>query len=59
MGMAKKDSEKQEYEFLHTGEYCERCGCELTQDDVDYIKKVGGQKLCAACRAEWDKTQKQ
>jgi len=59
MGMAKKDLEKQEYDFQHSGEFCERCNRELSETELKYISDFGGQKLCSDCRADWDKIQKE
>ena len=57
--MAKKDLEKQEYDFQHSGEFCERCNRELSETELKYISDFGGQKLCSDCRADWDKIQKE
>lgn len=56
--MAKKDLEKQEYEYFHTGEYCEICNEELTKDDLEYIKRFGGRKICAECRRKIEQNEK-
>ena len=58
MGMAKKDLEKQEYEYFHTGEYCEICNEELTKDDLEYIKRFGGRNICAECRRKIEQNEK-
>ena len=59
MGMAKEDFEAEQERRRHTGEYCVVCREELTQDDLDYIEKFGGEKLCEVHRKEQENLQKQ
>ena len=59
MGVAKKENEKQEEKILHTNQFCERCGEELTEADLEFIKKFGEPKNCSRCRKEKDNIQKQ
>ena len=59
MGKAKQEFEAEQEKRRHTGEYCEICGEELTQDELDYYNKFGGQKLCERCRAIQAKMEKE
>ena len=57
--MAKKELEEKEYKFFHTGQICELCGEELTKDELDYIEKFGGPKICEHCRNIQNKMDKE
>lgn len=57
--MAKKELEEKENDFFHTGQYCDFCGEELTKEDLDYIEKLGGPKICAECRYKQEKMEKE
>ena len=59
MGQAKRELEKQEKEMRHSGQFCSRCGSELTKDEVKNSENLYSQKLCFDCLAEWDKMQKE
>lgn len=59
MGIVKKDLERQEEEQMHPGQNCERCGHELTKDDVEYNKVWSKMKLCQKCRTEYERLEKE
>ena len=59
MGMAKKDFERQEEEQMHSGQFCTRCGSELTKDEIEYNENWGIKDLCSDCRSTWEAIQKE
>jgi len=59
MGMAKKDFERQEEERRHSGQFCTRCGSELTKDEVKYNENFRVAHLCTGCHSDWESMQKE